>query len=356
MQILDWRQMDPVRSELRMLVLAALKRFALSPVAAVLAIGCGGSIGSAPALGDDHPGQDGAGAAGAGGGGADGGCAAACSPSTVPAAGAPFALAIDETAIYWIDIDTGYVESVPKAGGAVVTLATASKPAALGLGPDRVYWMEAQSPIGHSVAKTGGESTSLPMLDSEVNSIVADDANVYCGTDTAVWRVPRSGGSPVVFDPTPVPQYILPLTIDDTFVSFRNDKALVRAPKGGGAPLTIDFPEAFVAYAIQGQYAHVVSVTPSTSSVMRKRIDDTQLEVVFSGPQQLGFAFAVDSDAAYATVIEQNGASGRIVALPFDGSAPRTIHVGTEAPRVIAVDACCVYFPEGHAIRRVPKG
>ena len=55
------------------------------------------------------------------------------------------ALAVDATRVYWIDRTDGRIQSAPKAGGSVVTLAPTLLPAnQIGLSHDstHVYWAE----------------------------------------------------------------------------------------------------------------------------------------------------------------------------------------------------------------------
>jgi hypothetical protein len=115
---------------------------------------------------------------------ATGGCVAgACdaSWSQVIATGtAPVALAVDETALYWLEPAAGIVVKAPKAGGAPMTIATGqSSPFDLALDATHVYWSNRRGNSIMRIAKAGGSAAELVVTATEPMHLATDGVFVF---------------------------------------------------------------------------------------------------------------------------------------------------------------------------------
>lgn len=127
--------------------------------------------------------------------------------------------AADDTSIYWIAGDG--VCSVPRAGGAVVTLATGRAGAGLAIDDANVYWCatgDASTPVLRT-PKTGGPSVTLATDQLGATAFAVDAQNVYWAIgglpEGSVMRVPIAGGTPVTLASG---SEVDPVVLDDTSV------------------------------------------------------------------------------------------------------------------------------------------
>ena len=98
-------------------------------------------------------------------------------PTMIPTGGTPGAIAVDATAIYWVDAQTGALTSIPKAGG-TPTILTQSGVAPSRLASDGVdvYYTTSNS-TEFSVAMkptTGGPATTLETLPNDYSPVQVD--------------------------------------------------------------------------------------------------------------------------------------------------------------------------------------
>lgn len=119
---------------------------------------------------------------------------------------APGALTSDATSLYWLDPNAFTVNTIPKSGGPVVTLATNQYDLINGLqitlDDTYVYW------VANGTLRTRKDGTG------SVDTVTAATAglglavigpNLYLGTPTEIDRVPASGGTPTLFVSSPAP-------------------------------------------------------------------------------------------------------------------------------------------------------
>jgi hypothetical protein len=148
-----------------------------------------------------------------------GGCGQACDPGDVCAAGScvagaslwlktglgtPLALVEDATTLYWVDSSTYSIQAMPKAGGAVTTLATDQYNLLtyrwkIALDDTFIYW----SAQGILRTRKDGTGAIESLTTSAGYGITVDDTNVYFAagatTDT-IYVLPKAGGTPSVFN------------------------------------------------------------------------------------------------------------------------------------------------------------
>jgi hypothetical protein len=120
----------------------------------------------------------------------------------------PEDIAVDAQNVYWTDLGDNSVHAVPKAGGAVVTLATGqAKPRRLALDASYVYWA---NQLGGAIMRVPKDASMAPQVVSTavqpvgvavVGSYVffIEQTNGPSGTGD-LQRAPAAGGAPVLWD------------------------------------------------------------------------------------------------------------------------------------------------------------
>lgn len=111
------------------------------------------------------------------------------------------AIAADGTNVYFTDAgDSGHelngsVSRVPRGGGVVTPLVSEWGPLDLAVDDASVYWVNAQKGTVSSIRKSGGPVTTLASRAYDVQSIAVGGANVYYTTSEGVMTVGKNGGS-----------------------------------------------------------------------------------------------------------------------------------------------------------------
>ena len=129
----------------------------------------------------------------------------------------PWGMAIDATSVYWTncgDPTGGYVLSVPKAGGEVVTLAAGDRLSGIAVDSASVYWVagtsDASSARSWRCPLAGGTPTTLTSRPGPPAHLAVDASYVYWSELMAgtVMKVPLTGGAPTtVASAAPSPGY-----------------------------------------------------------------------------------------------------------------------------------------------------
>ena len=194
--------------------------------------------------------------------------------ATAPAGDEPLSMTADATHVYWASMN-GYLRRVPRAGGAIETLALGRQS---GIGPQL---FADESPSGFlyvagaggfaKVPKSGGPITPIVTLPDapfgarSVRSFATDAASFYLvvegadphGDPASIVKLPRSGAYPA--DATvlvPAVDYAGPVRVDATHVYFtqnlthpgtytRTHAAFRVAKSGGRAAKLVEFPSEF---------------------------------------------------------------------------------------------------------------
>ena len=199
---------------------------------------------------------------------------------------------VDATRIYFAGISgemTADIFSIPKAGGAVTTVASAVlTPGAFATDAQSIYWVSVGTLAGEDflsdgavrrVAKSGGAVQTLAGGLSFPIAIAVAGGNVYYGetgiaagnTSAGLRRVPVDGGSVAkLYDSLPVGS----VAVDDAnayFAAFRLGTGLVdvdRIPIGGGAAVpmvaNLDFADGLV---VQSGVLYYVAENSETASI-----------------------------------------------------------------------------------------
>jgi hypothetical protein len=114
-------------------------------------------------------------------------------------------------------------------------LAPATEPGCLAVGPTDVYWTEDIEGTVYHVTKSGGSSTALYAASSGLNfpfRCAIDSSSFYVMDEYAgVYRVPLSGGDPILMVPQSATNGVWPLTIDPGTVYFSTGSAIARIAK-----------------------------------------------------------------------------------------------------------------------------
>jgi hypothetical protein len=147
-------------------------------------------------------------------------------------------LAIDGTSVYWSALlPVGHVMHAPKDGGAPQPVATSQiTPAGLALDAEYVYWASAD-PDGaiFRAPKAGGTPFEIAHGQNRPALLVVDDAYVYwanfgaeTSTNGAIMRAAKSGGRALVLA---VNQKPVDIAVDDRYVYWASAGAVLRVPK-----------------------------------------------------------------------------------------------------------------------------
>jgi hypothetical protein len=116
--------------------------------------------------------------------------------------GSANALVSDGVSLYWTDwsaglpATTGTIQRVPVAGGPVTRVATANSPNCIAVDETRVYWSEVMTGGLVAVATEGGTPTTLAhaMAGLVAAPVVLDATNIYWAP-ASLMKVSKSGGS-----------------------------------------------------------------------------------------------------------------------------------------------------------------
>jgi hypothetical protein len=268
----------------------------------------------------------------------------------------PWAMAIDATNVYWTDCGDpsgGYVMTVPKAGGAVVALATGDRLSGIAVNGSNVYWVAANSDSSSGMIMTvpvgGGISAAIASQSGEPSHLAADSAYVYWGELLVdeVMKAPLAGGAP-----TPVASAMSPfqIAIGDTAVYWMGTQGLMTAPKTGGTAvaLTTGMPALPTAgLAVNATAVYFTAGPPFGSpGVSEVGLDGGAVTTVAQSPPTApGGALAGGGPIALdATRVYWADMSGSVYAAPLNGGTAVLLATGQDNVASIAVDETAVYW------------
>jgi len=158
--------------------------------------------------------------------------------------GAPRSIAVAAGVVYWTDIFSGTVMSVPTSGGAPTLLAAAqNQPVGIAVDSTSVYWTTwaggavMKAPVG------GGTPVVLADAQGQPGPLAIDGANLYWADGTGeIVKLPLAGGDPVVLARG---QSAVDVAVDAANVYWANagvtagSGSLVAVPLGGGEIVTL---------------------------------------------------------------------------------------------------------------------
>jgi hypothetical protein len=118
----------------------------------------------------------------------------------------PASITTDATNVYFTDTGDGSVNVVPKAGGAVVQLATGqAKPLSIAVDDTYAYW---SNNLGGAVVRTlkaGGDTVHTVATATSPTTVVIDGSYVYfLNPSGTLMQAPKTGGTATTFASPPV--------------------------------------------------------------------------------------------------------------------------------------------------------
>lgn len=153
----------------------------------------------------------------------------------------PSGIALDAESVYWLDYFTpGKVSVIPKAGGAPVVLATGGPGfSRIAVDDSSVTWLDFYGSTVLRVPKAGGAVTTIAHLDGLVRDLALDGPSVYVTAGMAVLRIDGPGSAPHVLATTSGNGARLALDGDSVYFTDPTAGLVRRVPKLGGEPVTI---------------------------------------------------------------------------------------------------------------------
>jgi hypothetical protein len=218
----------------------------------------------------------------------------------------PQGIAVDATSVYWTTMDTdGKVMKAPLAGGEPTTLASAQqfeRSIARGIALDAtdIYWTNRDSvtklPLG------GGAPVLLGQVArGQAWGIAVDSMNVYLtafGSGGVVQSLPIEGGAVTTLASGQGFPYAI--TVDATNVYWTDISAVMKVARVGGAPMMIASPGMPSSIATDGLHVYF---TGRYDGVTMMGLDGSMPTVL---AKQIGFSIAVDATSVY-WVVEYGG-------------------------------------------------
>jgi hypothetical protein len=155
-------------------------------------------------------------------------------------------MSLSPTTLFWVS--SGAVQSMPKSGGTVTMLGAAPTGEAWGVAIDATYFYFAASPSTLSatisrVPQSGGPVVTLAMLETNVNVLATDAANVYFVSGDHLSAVPVAGGAVSVLASGFSGTTSLKVDSGNVYASVSGGNgpsgSILRVPVKGGTPVAI---------------------------------------------------------------------------------------------------------------------
>ena len=263
---------------------------------------------------------------------------------------APDAITVDSTSVYWLtqgdSLHPSTVVSVPRCGGAKVTLWTGSLGTGVGsgiaVGSGNVYWTGGSGVRAVPVA--GGTST---LVSSKASYHLAiDSMNAYWtsyGPAGVVTKAPLLGGKSTKLATAP---YATDVAVDSESVYFTSNAGVFKVPIAGGVTTTL-WPGGAGGANLLAIDDSSVYWTASERGVMKvAKVGGAPITLATSREPQ---AIAVDASNVYWTDWSSCGVScvtpeSTIMKVPIDGGTTITLVAKQNLPDAIAVDDFGVYW------------
>jgi hypothetical protein len=173
--------------------------------------------------------------------------ASASGSATKIASGSPqfSQFGVNSSAVFWADVSGSPIHKTPAAGGTTVDFAMTTQAQYVAADETNVYWSD-QDLMGGSfvMAPVGGGTPTVVATDlTNPGAIAVDGTNVYYANSstlfgTKFWKMPRTGGAPVMFALSP-DFGAYEITVDATDVYWAAYNEIGKAPLAGGAVTTV---------------------------------------------------------------------------------------------------------------------
>jgi hypothetical protein len=174
--------------------------------------------------------------------------------------GRPTSLAVDATALYWVDGDR--LERMPRDGGAITVLATGASvntPWSVAVAGGSVYWIDADHGAIRRTPTAGGATTTLATGQGQPMAIASDGTTVWWtqrdATASHLRRVSVWGGVPTTLA---TGSDLAAFAVDAWFVYVADAHVLsganrvLRVPRGGGPAVVLSSDEDALGLAVAG--------------------------------------------------------------------------------------------------------
>jgi hypothetical protein len=280
--------------------------------------------------------------------------------------GGPFAIALDESNVYWLNNNAGQggeVMKVALAGGTPVILGTSpGNVQDLAVGPSGAYWTDYDN--GVLRVDLGGGTPAT--VDSELGAqgIALDAAYVYWTRSVGfsdITRAPLSGGASTAL----ASQQTVPwrIAVDDQNAywtgmdSGGNGWVVMKVSLAGGVPEQLASGQGLPwGIAVDGTSVYWVSA----GTVERGFVDGMIMKIALTDGQvavlatDLGWPTEIAVDGAHAYWTNSN--DGTVMRIALEGGVPAAVATQQPGPVDVAVDATHVYWANaGGSVKKAPK-
>lgn len=265
----------------------------------------------------------------------------------------PWDLAVDDTAVFWVEEgpgpNEGSVHTVPLQGGASSTLAEGeSTPIAVALDDAWVYWVSFAS--GGSVARVGKAGTDYAQLavTNAPRSLALDAERVFWSTvEGAIMHLPKSGGTP-----TPLTQAgpgVCSVFVNEDHIYWTNRLSgdvsrLDKLDTTGASLTTVATSQSNpTAVYVDAQHVYWLEAGPSfdgadcfAASGRVLRTPHAQLGTIEEVASGQACPARITGDATHVYWTNQGTVEETTLAYRFDGSVARAAAGSTPAPEDVA--------------------
>jgi hypothetical protein len=280
----------------------------------------------------------------------------------------PLVLALDADNVYWTNLGSGDIRTVPKAGGTPRTIASVANTSTWGVAVDatRVYWTLPNFNAGNvnpavmSQLLDGGTPTTLVPGTEGAQSILVSGANAYWSQNTgpdAVRTVPVDGGKATTIATNSSGGGAI--AADARNLYWSTTDGLAQEPLDGGPAVTIG--SECDAIASDGAYVYYLG------SLGNGADDGTVTRVPVGGGTPVVLATTRPSFMASVALDDRNvywvegygtDFMGAVAAMPKAGGQVTVLASGLGDAISVVVDDSGIYFanPQGDgSIRRIAK-
>jgi hypothetical protein len=259
----------------------------------------------------------------------------------------PYTIVVSATNVYWTNISSATVVTVPSCGGSPVTLISEGSNGALAVDQTNLYWAKGTPESESIVLETplsGGSTTALASSGS-VLSLAVDATRVYWGDNGVLLAVPLGGGTTVTF---PIDNLVAAEVATDSYSIYvptqnRGAYLLLALPLDGGAPVTLTSgsgqPTGIALCGDSVCWGGFAGFAGAGGAIMTiPKAGGTPTTLVSGSTAPAGVA--ADSTTVYWT----DSMGGTVMKISTSGGTPVTLASGQDGPTGIAVDATNVYW------------